>query len=261
MSGLIRSEARGEVSIITIDAPARRNAISAGMRDALTVAFDTAFSDAACRAIVLTGAGEAFCAGFDVGEMSEGDDVSLTDLRDRLERLHTIVARIAAGPKPVVCAVEGVAAGAGLAFAAASDFVVAGEGASFVASWTKLGLLPDCGAVWSLPRRVGPGFARDMMFSGRRVGHEEAHAAGLVDQLTARGASLEQAITRAATYGAAAPLAIARTKAILAELQDADLASALEAEIVAQGPLKETHDHAEARRAFLEKRPPVFRGE
>ena len=258
MSGRIASLTRESVRVLTIDAPGRRNALTGAMRDALGDALEAAFLDETCRAIVLTGADNQFCAGFDVADMAGEENTSLADLRFRLERLHRIVRHLAGGAKPVIAAVEGVAAGAGLSFAAACDFVVAGEGASFVASWTKLALVPDCGALWSLPQRVGYGLARDMMFSGRRVALEEASSCGLVDKAVPAGCALEEAVARAASYAAAGPLAIASTKLALSSLRDGDLAAALETEIQMQGPLKLSADHAEARRAFMEKRPAKF---
>jgi 2-(1,2-epoxy-1,2-dihydrophenyl)acetyl-CoA isomerase len=260
VSGQIRVETIGVVTLVTMDAPERRNAISAEMREALVAALDAAVSDDECRAIVLTGAGGQFCAGFDIGEMADADEASLDDLRRRLERLHAIVRRLATGGKPVIAAVEGVAAGAGLSFACACDGVVAGEGASFVASWGKLALAADCGALWTLPRRVSYGTARDMMFSGRRVGLDEAIEVGLVDWRAPTGGAVNAAVSRATSYAACGPLVIAQVKPALARLASASLDTALEEEIALQGNLKLSEDHQEARRAFAEKRAPRFCG-
>jgi 2-(1,2-epoxy-1,2-dihydrophenyl)acetyl-CoA isomerase len=247
----------GPVAIVTLNEPAKRNALTMALRATLLEALDEVIADSKCRAIVLTGAGGAFCSGGDLSTMRSGDPMGA---RRRLAVIHDILRRIAAGPKPVVAAVEGAAFGAGLALASAADVVVADGNARFCASFARVGLMPDAGLLWSLPPRVGIGNAKRMMLEAAIVSGEEARAIGLVDVLAPAGESLTVAIARASELARMAPLSIAMTKAAFARGTD-DLERVLAYEMDGQPMLFQTADHAEGRDAFKNKRDPVFKGE
>ena len=248
------------VASLTLNAPARRNALSTEIRLALLAAMQKYVADPACRAIVLTGAAQTFCAGGDISQMTPPVGMTPRDYSiSRMKALHDCVRLIAAGPKPVVAAVEGHAAGAGMSLAAACDYVVAAEDSRFIASFGKIGLAADCGLLWSLPHRVGHAKARDLLLTARTMSGPEALQIGLADEVVARGGTLAGAIRKAKSYATTAPLAIALTKRVMAgELDNLDVA--LDSEIEWQAELRATADHQEARDAFLQKRPPIFQG-
>jgi len=248
------------IAVLSLNAPARKNALSTEVRFGLRAAFEKYLANPACRAIVLTGAAQTFCAGGDISQMKPPPGITPREYSlTRMKALHDSVRFIAAGPKPVVAAVEGHAAGAGMSLAAACDYVIAADDARFVASFGKIGLAADCGLLWSLPHRVGHAKARDLLLTARTVSAEEAHHIGLADEVVAKGATLARAIEKAQSYATTAPLAIALTKRVMAgELDDLNLA--LENEIEWQAELRATSDHQEARDAFLQKRKPNFQG-
>ena len=213
------------------------------------------------RAVVLTGAGRAFCAGQDLKERLEPDAAPLeVEVR---ERYNPIIAAMRRLDQPIVGAINGVAAGAGASLAFACDIRVAAEGASFVLAFGRIGLVPDSGATWFLPRLVGPG-------QGRRAGAARGVA---VARPTPSGSGSSRAWSPAdeladearGDRGAAGrrwrPLALAQTKRALQRSWSVDLETALEDEAYRQGIAGATADHAEGLAAFLEKRPPRFTGE
>lgn len=250
----------GDVAVLTLNAPQRKNALSTELRTELLAAMERYIAEPACRAIVLTGAAQTFCAGGDISQMKPPPGMTPENYSNvRMGMLHDAVRRIAAGPKPVVAAVEGHAAGAGMSLAAACDYVVAAENARFIASFAKIGLIADCGLLWSLPHRVGHARARDLLLTARTVNADEALRLGLANEVVAPGATLARAVEKARGYATSAPLSIAWTKRALAgELDDLD--AALKKELQWQGELRGTQDHQEARDAFLQKRSPVFQG-
>lgn len=248
------------VAILTLNAPARKNALSTEVRQGLFDALTKYTADPACRAIVLTGAAQTFCAGGDISQMKPPPGVTPADYsRARMKLLHDSVRMIASGPKPVIAAVEGHAAGAGMSLAAACDYVIAAEDARFVASFSRIGLIADCGLVWSLPLRIGHARARDLLITARTVDADEAVRLGLANEVAVKGTTLAKAIERTKAYAACAPLSIALTKKVLAAEID-DLSAVLDAEIGWQAELRATADHQEARDAFLQKRKPRFQG-
>lgn len=246
----------GPVAVVTLNEPAKRNALTLELRLELLAALDALIEDASCRAIILTGAGGAFCSGGDLSTMRSGDPMGA---RRRLAIVHDILRRIAAGPKPVVAAVEGAAFGAGLALATACDVVVADAKSRFCASFARVGLMPDAGLLWSLPPRIGIGAAKRMMLEAVVVPGEEAKAMGLVDELAPVGGVFQAAMVRAQALAEIAPLSIAMTKAAFARGTD-DLERVLAYEMDGQTLLFGTQDHAEGREAFMSKRAPRFNG-
>lgn len=261
------SEAFGPVSrrrhedaaVVTLDQPDRLNPLSDAMRAGLLAALEAAIADDGVRAIILTGAGGNFTAGADIRQMQGDDGPDPVRARRRLIVLQRCVELIAAGPKPVVAALEGAVFGAGLAMAAACDFVIAGEGVKLGAAFGKIGLTADCGLAWSLPQRVGRTLARDLMFTGRVLKAQEAQALGIADRLVPAGGALDAALAKAAEYRSVAPLAIAAMKTALAQ-GPGPLADTLALELQQQPMLLMTRDHLEGTAAFFEKRVPVFIG-
>jgi len=249
----VREEMDGNVLILTIDYPQRKNAIAPAVRAALEDAIERAHADKAVRAIVITGAAGTFCAGGDISSMDVGDALAG---RERMRRTHRLVRLMAKGAKPLVAAVEGWAAGAGMAVACACDTVVAAEDARFVAGFHKIGLMSDMGLPYFLPRRVGVGRARRILFYHEVTSATEGERIGLVDFVAPPGKALEVALEKARFLAAEAAGPIELTKKILAEGLDEALAD----EQTFQGLLFTTADFREGRAAFLEKRKPKFGG-
>ena len=249
----VREEKDGNVLVLTIDYPQRKNAIAPAVRAALEDALERAQADREVRAIVVTGAAGTFCAGGDISAMDVGDALAG---RERMRRTHRLVRLMARGGKPLIAAVEGWAAGAGMAVACACDTIVAAEDARFVAGFHKIGLMSDMGLPWFLPRRVGMGRARRILFYHEVVNAPEGERIGLVDYLAAPGKALEVALEKARFLAAEASAPIELTKKILSEGLDEALAD----EQTFQGLLFTTSDFQEGRAAFLEKRRPKFGG-
>lgn len=243
----------GRTAVLTLDNPARRNALAMDLRRALLAAFERIEADSDLRAVVLTGAGGTFCAGGDIADMTATD---LTAGRDRFRLTHSLVKLMAHGSKPVVAAVEGFAVGAGLSLAVLCDTVVASEAARFGAGFGAIGLVADFGLPHTLPLRVGQGAARQILLYGERMDAREAARIGLVDHVVAPGAALEAALARAGRFADMAPLPVALTRSFLARGLD----EALDWERQTQAALFATADHAEGKAAFLGKRKPVFTG-
>lgn len=242
---------------LTLSHPRRRNALAGPLREALIRHLEDGLANPACRAIILTGAGAHFCAGGDITAMGQQTPL---ESRARMQRVsHHMVRLLVEGEKPVIAAVEGHAAGAGLSIAAACDIVVAARDATFTCSFNRIGLVPDLGAAWTLPRRIGAGQTRLLMFRGKPIPAERAADIGLVEQLVEPGTALEEARAIARDIAAVAPLSNGMAKQLLARSQGS-LSESLKAEADAQALLRETEDHREGRDAFLSKRKPHFVG-
>lgn len=246
-----------DTAVLTLSATKRRNALSPELRSALRDRLQAVMADASVRVVVLTGAQGVFSAGGDVRQMAERHPPLVA--RQRLEVLHDVVRLIVQGPKPVIAAVEGLAYGAGMSLAAACDHVVAAQGASFCAVFGRIGLVADCGLLWTLPQRVGWGQTRDLLLSARVLDAEQALQLGLADRLVPRGQALEAALAKAADYRGMGPLSMAATKSALAR-RPASLAEALAIEGDLQASLRESEDHRQATQAFLAKRPHTMTG-
>lgn len=249
------------VAWITLNRPEKLNAFAGTMRDDLRAAVERASAEDGVRAIVVTGAGRAFCAGADVEVMSElvarRDDAAFEGY---VEAGMRAARAIHASPKPVIAAVNGVAAGAGASLAAACDVRLAAERAPIGFTFNRIGLHPDWGASWFLPRLVGAGRAAELILSARMVDADEALRIGLY-QGVFPAAELEAAVrSYARALAAKPPLALAAAKRSLAASPDADLVTMLELERAAQMRLFATADVAEGIAAFNEKRAPSFRG-
>lgn len=243
----------GAVLTLTMDYPARRNALALALREELAAILDRVEGDGSVRAIVLTGSEGVFSAGGDISSMNVAGAAAG---RDRLRRVHRVIRMMVAGKTPVVAAVEGWCVGAGLSIACACDTIVAAEDAKFAAGFGKIGLMGDLGLPFTLPGRVGVSKAKQILFYGAQIAAPEAERIGLVDHIVPPGQALAVAMEKARFLAEQAPLPIALTKAILSEGLDA----ALETERTYQSMLFLSGDHAEGREAFLAKRPPQFTG-
>ncbi len=249
----------GGVATISLNRPAALNALTRAMKEQLLETLGRLAGEPAVRAIVLTGVGRAFCAGQDLQERLEPDAPSLGE--ELTLRYNPIVRAIRAAPQPVIAAVNGVAAGAGASLAFACDLRIAAASASFVLAFERIGLVPDSGATWTLPRLVGAARAADLVLLGDALSADEALRIGLVSRVLPDGALAAEAAAMGARIAALAPGASAMTKQLLGAAFDRDLDSALEAEANAQAAAGAHRDHAEGLAAFMEKRKPTFSGE
>jgi enoyl-CoA hydratase/carnithine racemase len=254
--GTVKVDRDGPVTILTLSYPERRNAFSLPLRAAFLPAMQGALDDEDCRTIVITGEGAHFCSG---GDITSFEGVTPVAGRLRMQRVHQIVRLVMRSEKPVISAVEGHAAGAGLCIAAACDIVVAARDAKLSCTFNKIGLFPDYAGVWSIPLRMGIGKAKLLMMTGRMLDGETAERQGLVDVVAEPGQALAEAIKLGQEIARAAPLSNGLVKAVLARGPQ-PLEDLLAAEADAQGILYSSEDFQEGRRAFLEKRAPVFRG-
>ena len=247
---------RGGVHILTLNRPDRLNAFTFSLHAALMAALDEAEADPACRAILLHGAGRGFCAGQDLTMVEAG-----ADLGDTLERsFNPLVRRLRSLPLPAVCAVHGVAAGAGANVALACDMVLAGQSARFIQSFVKIGLVPDAGGTWVLPRLAGDARARGMAMLGEPVTAAQAEAWGLVWRVLPDGDLLPEAERLAAHLATQPTQAIALMKQALNASAGNSLDAQLDLERDLQRQAGRTPDFTEGVAAFLEKRPASFTG-
>lgn len=246
--------ARDEATLIlTLNTPARRNALSMDLRTALIAAFEEAEADAGIRAVVVTGSEGTFCAGGDISGMNAA---TLAAGRKRFAITHQLVRLMIRLGKPILAAVEGYAVGAGLSLALCCDTIVAARDARFGAGFGRIGLIADLGLFHTLPARIGTGRARQVLLYPDQMDADAAGRIGMIDHVVPKGTALEAALARARQFHAAAPLPIAMTRALLAEGLDA----ALDRELDMQSALFLTADHAEGREAFLGRRAPRFTG-
>ena len=248
------------VATLTMNRPQVLNALNDDLLTGLRQGLARAKSDAAVRAVLLTGAGRGFCAGADLaaGAIQEGPRDVAQGLR---ERYHPIILAMRQFPKPIVGAVNGSAAGAGMSIALACDLRIASEKAKFIEVFVRVGLVPDSGSSFFLPRLVGMAKAMELCLLGDECPAEEALRLGLVNRVVP--ADQLAAATRewAARLAAGPGRAYAVIKRQLNRALTADLDTILEYEVYGQEAAGQTADHAEALAAFVEKRPAVFRGE
>jgi 2-(1,2-epoxy-1,2-dihydrophenyl)acetyl-CoA isomerase len=259
---LVLVETRDAVRTLTLNRPAALNSFTTAQHVELRAALDAAAEDAAVRCVVLTGAGRGFCAGQDLSDPAvapSADGRAVGGIRQVIEQHYTpLVLRLQSMPVPVIAAVNGVAAGAGANIALACDFVVAARSASFIQAFTKIGLVPDSGGTWLLPRLVGRARASGLAMLGDKLPAEEAERIGLIwrcvddAQLGAEVQALAQRLAAMPTK------ALVATRATLDAAQHMNLADALAAEGRLQGELAGAADYREGVAAFLAKRAPRF---
>jgi 2-(1,2-epoxy-1,2-dihydrophenyl)acetyl-CoA isomerase len=254
----LRWELGGGVARITLDRPEALNSLERVLKADLLAAFRQAARDPEVRVVILTGAGRAFCAGQDLKERLLPDPTPLdVEVRDRF---NPIVSAIRFLDKPVIAAVNGVAAGAGASLAFACDLRIAATTASFVLAFGRIGLIPDSGATWLLPRLVGLGRAAELMLLPDPLPAAEALRIGLVSRVVAPDDLPAEADRLAASLAAAAPRSLALTKRAIRRSLEAGFDAALDYEASLQGMAGRTADHAEGLAAFVEKRAPRFSG-
>ena len=253
------------VATVTLNRPDKLNSLMGAMMLELYSALGVAGQDDAVRAVVLTGAGRAFCAGQDLADPARspkpGSDAP-ADIGDVVDTFYSpLVRRLRAMPKPVVCAVNGVAAGAGANIALACDVVIAVQTASFIQPFCKLGLVPDAGGTWLLPQLVGRARAVGLALLGDKLTAEQAAQWGLIWKCVATADFESEVNTVAKTLAAGPTLGYLRTREAIDAAATRTLDAQLDMEASMQRELGNSQDYAEGVRAFIAKRPPVFVGQ
>jgi len=262
----------GAVATVTLNRPDRLNAMSLAMVEHLRAELGALAVDGDVQAVVLTGAGRGFCAGGDMSDLAasgsggsgsggSGDTLATAGALTALVRsCTTIVEMLRSMPQPVIAAVNGPCAGAGMSLACAADLRIAAEGAVFTTAFVAAGQTGDYGLAWTLPRLVGTGRARELFLTARRVDAAEAARIGLVEDVAPADELMARAGALAAAIAGRAPLTVAGIKASLVDGEALDLGPFLDLEAQRYEANARTEDATEAARAFVEKRDPVFRG-
>jgi 2-(1,2-epoxy-1,2-dihydrophenyl)acetyl-CoA isomerase len=258
----VRLDVAAGVATLTLNRPDRLNSFTVAMHDEVRAALDAVRTDRAVRCLVLTGAGRAFCAGQDLSDRAVAPTDAPLDLGASIENYYKpLVLALRRLPLPVIAAVNGVAAGAGANIALACDLVFAARSASFIQSFAKIGLVPDSGGSWSLPRLVGQARALGLALLGDKLTAEQAEQWGLIWKCV-DDADLMPAVRRVAEQLAAGPTrGFARTKEAIYASSGLSLEASLDRERDFQRELGRSHDYREGVAAFMEKRAPNFTGE
>ncbi len=252
-------QCEGDIATLTLDRPEKRNAISPEMIRELGAALDEAQSSRA-RAVILTGAGKAFCAGMDLNYLKEFSTQSPQQVVEDARRIAGMFRRLWSFPKPLVAAVNGAAIAGGTGLATLCDFTLAAPEATFGYTEVRIGFLPAIVSSF-LVRQVGEKRARDLLLSGRLIDAAEAREMGLVNEVVPLKKLLERARELASELAALSPTALAQTKQLLIQFGEAELDRELELAIQASARVRSTADFREGIAAFLEKRKPHWRDE
>ncbi len=257
----VRVEREGAVLRLTLDRPDKLNSFNEAMHAELAAALDGAAGDKDVRAVLLTGAGRAFSAGQDLGDRAMGEDDAAPDLGLTLERFYNpLVRRLRALDRPVVAAVNGVAAGAGANIALACDIVLAARSASFIQAFCRLGLVPDAGGTFFLPRLVGAARARGLAMLGDKLSAEQAFSWGLIWRVVDDALLADEAMALARHLASQPTHGLGLIKKALDASSGNDLDAQLDLERDLQREAGRSDDYREGVKAFLEKRQPVFSG-
>ncbi|MDY7108692.1 MAG: enoyl-CoA hydratase-related protein [Planctomycetota bacterium] len=268
MSGEARSYATVNVALaehictITLNRPERFNACSRQLMADLGEALSAAAADGDVRVVILTGAGSAFCSGQDLAELkdsyAQGEPPELARILH--ERYNPVIERMGAMRQPIIGAINGIAAGAGCSLALACDMRLASESAAFMEAFINVGLAPDAGSTYFLPRLIGHAAAMEMCCTGRKIEADEALRRGLVNRIVPADRLMDEAMSLARTIASKSAPAIAATRRLLNQSLTASLDWQLASEAEAQDTLAGNADHLEGVMAFIEKRKPRFKG-
>lgn len=254
-------EREGPVGVVRLNRPGKLNAFAGDMRDRIGDAVESLADEEGVRTIVITGAGRGFCAGADIDYLNElVAEENEKDFAKLLEVGERVVAAIRSTAQPVVAAINGPAAGGGANLALACDLRIMSDAASIGQTFTRIGLHPDWGGTYFLPRLVGESRALELMWTGRMVGAEEALAIGMVNRVVAADRFEEEAMEWARKIAAAPPIAVARIKHAVYESRDSDLETMLALEMENQLACFATEDVTRGLFAFGNKEPPRFEG-
>ncbi|MFD1710713.1 enoyl-CoA hydratase/isomerase family protein [Ottowia flava] len=248
----------GGIATITLDRPDRRNAMDMPMRAAFARAVTLATEDDQVQAIVLTGRGSHFCAGGDIGAMNTAVPMGADVGRARMRQVLDAITLLHQCDKPVLAAVEGCAYGGGFGLALMADMVIAADGARFCMSFARVGLVPDSGAFYALPRLVGVQRAKYLMWSAQELDAQHALQWGIAMEVVLKGLALERTLQIARALATASPAVLALSKAALNSSLHSDFRTMAELEASAQGVAFATPYHRAAIERFLAKQPPAF---
>ncbi|MDR1070108.1 MAG: enoyl-CoA hydratase/isomerase family protein [Gracilibacteraceae bacterium] len=253
----IKYETADRVATVTMCVPEKMNALDARLGEELASALARVKADAAVKVVVLTGMGKAFCAG---GDVTAFEGVGFQEAVEGIKAASkSLVGAFMSCPKPIVASVNGFAVGAGLSMALLSDIVIASDQAVFGAAFVNIGLTPDCGSLYLLPRLVGLPKAKEMVFTGRNIDAREALNLGIVNQVAEHDKLAEVAAKTAARLAAQPSLSMAQSKALIHMGLDIGIDELLDMEAVAQGMCMVSEDGQEGVGAFLHKRKPNFK--
>jgi len=250
------------IAVLTLNRPDRLNSFTQAMHREVRDALDRLQADKTARVLLLTGAGRGFCAGQDLNDRAVEPGAPGVDLGESVEKYYApLVMTLRTLPMPVICAVNGVAAGAGANLALACDIVLAAKSASFIEAFSKLGLIPDTGGTWALPRLVGPARAMGLAMLGERLPAEKAEQWGLIWRCVPDEALMTEAMAMATHFATAPTRGLAYTKKALLASSTNTLEQQLALEASMMRELGYSHDYREGVAAFIEKRQPQFKGE
>jgi len=252
----VRFERQGTTAVVTLDNATTRNSLTADLKDGLAAALAQVKADAQIRAVVLAGANGAFCAGGDLRRIAAARQVESDGLRGMMHGTHAIFRELLTLDRPVIAAVDGAAFGAGFSLALAADFVLVTPRARFCMVFMRVGVVPDCGATYSLPRSVGAQRARELFLSAREVDAQEALSLGIAMELHEPSALLPRALALADSFAGASPLATGLVKRMT--LDAGAMEAAFETEANAQALCFQTTPHREAVQRFIDKQPLAF---
>lgn len=258
---LLVSDSPGGIRVVTMNRPARLNALSPGLVEDLHGVLDDVQGDASCRVLVLTGSGRGFCAGLDLIDYAGSPDASPQERMRVQERISSLVPRLRGLPQPVVAAVNGPAAGGGMALALAADLRLMAQSASFHVAFLKIGLSAcDIGVSWLLPRLIGAAAAFELLLTGRAVPADDALRLGLASRVVPDDELLPTALALAGEVAAHSPMGLRMTKQVMwSQLEVGSLQAGIDLENRTQVATTFTRDHTEAVSAFLQRRPAAFR--
>ncbi|WAH36210.1 enoyl-CoA hydratase/isomerase family protein [Alicyclobacillus dauci] len=246
------------VAIVQLNEPESRNALSTDIKTRLREILEQVEEDDSVKVLLLSGNGRGFCAGGDIRGMSSKRTVG--ESINKIQNTTKIVKKVSKLRKPVIAAVHGYAMGAGFSLVLASDIVFAEEGTKFGLSFSKIGLVPDCGLLYFLPKVVGGYRAKELIFMGESISSEDGVGYGFVNRLVAKGSAFDEALAFAKKLTNGATMTVSTVKSILSNSDNMSLDQVIELENYCQTIMQQTADHEEGIRAFLERRPANFRG-